>query len=545
MVFFDPINIIVSVASLMNFIIGIIIYIHQPKSAINRSFFSLMMIISVWAFLMVLFRSLAGVNEYDLITVRIMYAVAIFVPALFLVFVIDLLNYKSRFFYMLKIVNTSFVLFVMLWIVQTDILIFDIVLLERKLEPLIIFNKVSNLIYASYIGIAFGVSYLLLVSSIIKSKQGKFRRQVIYILISTGVASSITLTTNLILPILGNFQFNWVGQISLLLMVLFLTYGIYKEQMFNARVATVEVLVSFSLVLALTQIIVSSSLWTTVFSSASLIFFGIFGVVLLRTINREIHAREDLSISNKRFKKLNKRLEEMDEKKNEFLHIATHQLRGPITAINGYASLIVDGDYGAISAKAVKPVEKILSASKVMSETINDYMNIARIEEDNVVQNKTNFDLCKLVDERAGVLMVNAKEKSIDFKVKNIVPDNVCTVNADKNNITQVLNALIENAIKYTMKGNVTVESKLTNDNKKVSVSIKDTGIGVAKNEVAGLFDKFTRADNAKETDAFGTGMGLFIAKNLIEANSGSVKVESEGLNKGTTFTIELPVVGA
>ena len=105
---------------------------------------------------------------------------------------------------------------------------------------------------------------------------------------------------------------------------------------------------------------------------------------------------------------------------------------------------------------------------------------------------------------------------------------------------------MVNNSIKFTEQGTVSVhvaiQEKRT-DQTLIDFQIKDTGIGVAKKEVAGLFDKFTRADNAKETDAFGTGMGLFIAKNLIEANSGSVKVESEGLNKGTTFTIELPVV--
>jgi len=246
--------------------------------------------------------------------------------------------------------------------------------------------------------------------------------------------------------------------------------------------------------------------------------------------------------SKKKLKKLNKKLKEMDEKKTEFLHIATHQLRGPITAIKGYTSLLRDGDYGKMEDEIQLPLQKIMSASEVMTDTINDYMDIARIEEKNLKLEPEDFKLCALVRERVEVARVNAEERGLKL-VLDIPKGAECSVNADRKNITQVINALIENAIKYTKKGTVTVTGERVEGGTMARVHIKDSGIGIPKDELEGIFTKFSRASNAKESSIFGTGMGLFIAKSLMEANGGSIKASSEGNGKGTTFTIELPVV--
>jgi signal transduction histidine kinase len=383
---------------------------------------------------------------------------------------------------------------------------------------------------------------VVLIKSYIHNKSTNIVKDRIQQLIFAFIFGSLGGATNFLPQLLG-INLGAFGNIFMLTYVFFMSFAVLKYNLFNTKVIATRLFSGAILLVLLTNILRSNSLSSWGLNLIMFIIVGVVSILLSKSVFIEVQSREKVEKLAKRLKKLNKRLKVLDERKNEFLHIATHQLRGPITAINGYASLIKEGDYGQVSKKLHEPIANILSASKVMSETINDYMNIARIEEDNVVQNQTEFDLCKLVEERSEVRRINATDKGIDFKLENNVPGDKCVVRADNNNITQVLNALLENAIKYTHKGGVVVTTELVKSGKSVRVSINDTGIGVAKEEVAKLFDKFTRADNAKETDAFGTGMGLFIAKNLIEANGGSIYVDSDGIDKGTTFTIELPVV--
>ncbi len=536
------INTLIGFSVLLNLIYGVIIFAHNPKESINKRLFVLTIIVSLWGVLMIIYRSHPFSDGWNLFITRLLYADAALIPLSFIYLAAALAKIKILHY---KIISASFFLSlvsILYLVFSPDLLILG-VLRPTIGEQVILFNNILHIVYGFYLFSLFSIGFGILIDTYRNTKKLVTRSQIFYLIIGASVATFISFVTNLILPITGDFTFNWVGQISISFMAAFITYGIYKEQIFNTKIALTELVVSASWVLLSINVLFSQTITTRILTIIPLIIFTFLGYMIIHTMKKEISTKERIEEVATSLEKANKKLKELDEKKNEFLHIATHQLRGPITAINGYASLILEGDYGDMPKSAKVPINNILSASKVMSETINDYMNIARIEEDNVVQNMTEFDLCELVDERVEVRLVNAQDKGIKMTIEHDVEGDKCMVKADKNNITQVLNALLENAIKYTHKGEVQVRTELSESGKRVRVSIKDTGIGVAKGEVAGLFDKFTRADNAKETDAFGTGMGLFIAKNLIEANKGKIWVESEGLNKGSTFTIELPVV--
>jgi signal transduction histidine kinase len=334
------------------------------------------------------------------------------------------------------------------------------------------------------------------------------------------------------------------GNFLIILFPVFLGYSMIKHSVFTARAVATELLLLLVNVFVFVRMLLADSPTTLFLEFVFFIAIAIASYMLLRSTYNEVSIRSDLKETLKKVKKLNKKLKEFDEKKTEFLHMATHQLRGPVTAINGYASLIKDGDYGKVSKEMNEPIAKILSAGKVMKDTINDYMNIARIEENRLGPVATDFDLSALVRERAAVRRLSAKEKGITLEMDTSLSKEH-RVHADKQNLTQVINALLENAIKYTKEGSVRVKMKPTKGGTHVQVAVSDSGIGVAKDELEGLFDKFSRASNAKKANIFGTGMGLFIAKGLMEANGGSIKATSEGENKGTTFTIELPTVGA
>jgi signal transduction histidine kinase len=145
-----------------------------------------------------------------------------------------------------------------------------------------------------------------------------------------------------------------------------------------------------------------------------------------------------------------------------------------------------------------------------------------------------------LVKEVADELRPNIKDAGLDLKI-NIIPNNLfMEVNGDRNKLRQVFSNLLDNATKYTLKGSI--EISITEENSKAKIEVKDTGVGIDPAETEKLFGKFNRAKDANKTNVIGTGIGLYLAKKIVEAHDGRIQVFSEGLGHGTTFTIELPL---
>ncbi len=235
---------------------------------------------------------------------------------------------------------------------------------------------------------------------------------------------------------------------------------------------------------------------------------------------------------------MNDKLKELDKLKTEFLSLATHQLRSPLTAIKGYASMVVDGDFGEIGVKAKEAVDRILQSSNNLTLVIEDFLNVSKIESGGMKYVKENFDLSEMVSGMAKDLSITAGKKGLALSYTQDTGNH--HIYGDKEKLRQVVLNFVDNSIKYTEKGSIVVS--LTNTNGKVRIAIKDTGMGVTPEEKAQLFQKFSRADGAK-LNAGGSGLGLYLAKEIIVAHNGNVGIESEGAGKGSTFFVELAAV--
>ncbi|MEK7510798.1 MAG: HAMP domain-containing sensor histidine kinase [Patescibacteria group bacterium] len=231
-------------------------------------------------------------------------------------------------------------------------------------------------------------------------------------------------------------------------------------------------------------------------------------------------------------------LAEIDRLKDEFLSIAAHQLRAPITAIRGYASNIRDGSYGPIPEYLQEPLRVIQDSSRLMANSIEDYLNISRIEQGRMKYERSVFDLTALAGTVVNELTPVATKRGLTISLATPEP---LSIKADIGKMKQVLTNLIDNAIKYTENGSVTVA--VEKRGKQARVTISDTGIGIAEDEIGHLFVKFTRARDANRVNTTGTGLGLYVAKQLVEGNGGKIWVESAGLEKGSRFIFELPAV--
>ena len=226
--------------------------------------------------------------------------------------------------------------------------------------------------------------------------------------------------------------------------------------------------------------------------------------------------------------------------KSEFVSIASHQLRSPITAIRGYVSMLVEGSYGKFPDKAQEVLARIGESSKFMATSIEDYLNVSRIEAGNMKYELSDFNLKEQAEKVSDELRQTAMKKGLVLVFRSGVSGSGM-VHADIGKTRQVIMNFIDNSIKYTPKGTVTVVAHDDPKQKKMWVTISDTGVGMSTETLSEVFDKFVRAKNANQVNVTGTGLGLYVAKKMATGMGGKVWAESEGEGKGSSFHIEFP----
>jgi len=229
---------------------------------------------------------------------------------------------------------------------------------------------------------------------------------------------------------------------------------------------------------------------------------------------------------------------ELEQAKDEFLSIASHELRTPMTAIKGYLSMLLEGDAGPLPQQAKDFLNEIYIANERLVKLVEDILNVSRLESERLQINPRFIDLDQIIQTILNQLKPLAEEKGLALIYEK--PKNLPPVYADPDRVTQILENLIDNAIKFTPQGSIRIF--LQPQQGMVVVSVIDTGIGIAPADQEQLFKKFFRADNAITQKSPGSGLGLYIAKELAKRMDGDLWVESE-LGKGSSFSFSLPLL--
>lgn len=243
--------------------------------------------------------------------------------------------------------------------------------------------------------------------------------------------------------------------------------------------------------------------------------------------------------ANKELEVANERLKQLDQAKTEFVSIASHQLRTPMTGIAGYLSMLVQGDFGKISEEHVKILRQLLDESQRMIRLINLFLNVSKIEAGKFELTFAPTQLEDVVEGELEELRKVAEKKNLTLtfkKPKTPLPK----IRADSDKLKDVILNLVDNAVKYTEKGGITVRVRKLGGS--VRVVVQDTGIGIEPEQAKHLFQKFVRASGIAQIHPDGSGLGLFIAKKIVESHGGKIWVESEGKGKGSTFQFTLPM---
>ena len=249
--------------------------------------------------------------------------------------------------------------------------------------------------------------------------------------------------------------------------------------------------------------------------------------------------QKEVNFQTKELRDANIRLQQLDKAKSEFISLASHQLRTPLSIVKGYISMILEGFWGKINKKQEDQLEKVYLSNERLIRLVDDLLAVSRIE-----SGRLDLDF-KIVSLEKVVINVIEEFKKVFFdkglylkyiKSKNPIP----LIKVDSFKIRQVVQNLIDNAFHYTTEGGATIRLKKNKD--KIIFSIKDTGIGVSKKEKVTLFEKFSRGQSGTKVHTEGTGLGLYLAAKLVTVHQGRAWVESEGKDKGSTFYFELPV---
>ena len=206
--------------------------------------------------------------------------------------------------------------------------------------------------------------------------------------------------------------------------------------------------------------------------------------------------------------------------------------------------MIMDKDYGAVPAKMEEPLRDVFESSERLIVLVNDLLDVSRITSGRMELHIEAVDIYKLTLDVIEEIKPKAEAKNVPINLDNKTHNSVVYVRGDSEKLRQVIINLIDNAIKYTDKGGVTVGFEILDDHN-VRFSVKDNGIGISADELPQLFHRFMRTEEAKLTITEGTGLGLYVAKTIIDALSGRIWAESEGLGKGSTFIFELPAATA
>ncbi|MEI9966816.1 MAG: HAMP domain-containing sensor histidine kinase [Candidatus Moraniibacteriota bacterium] len=322
--------------------------------------------------------------------------------------------------------------------------------------------------------------------------------------------------------------------------VAFLAYSIVKYQILDIKTLAVQVLVAAITILVGAQFFFVRTPLNRSLTLLTLVCILVFGYMLIQSVKREIQRKEELQKMADSLARANERLKDLDNTKSEFISIASHQLRTPLTAIKGYISLLLEGSYGKVPPNIQDVMNKLYSVNDRLIQLVEDLLNVSRIEAGRIQYNFEETQLEPLVADLIDGFKVAAKDKKLTLKLE--LPEHgLPKLLVDPNKLKEVLSNLIDNAIKYTKEGSVAI--LLQQSGPAIRIQVQDTGIGMAPENKAHLFEKFVRSKETSRMVVGGAGLGLFVGKSFVQAMGGRIWAESEGPGKGSTFIVELPLV--
>lgn len=361
------------------------------------------------------------------------------------------------------------------------------------------------------------------------------------LLFSSGVAFFISsfYIGNLVADLLDTWEFEQYGLFGMLVFLALLVIMIVKYEAFNIKILAAQALMGGFIVLIGAEYFFVSSTTGLVLTTITFLLAIVFAYFLIRSVQQEVKRKEELQEISDRLAVANAELHRLDVAKSEFISIASHQLRTPLTAIKGFVSLLLEGAYGKVEPAVGDTLNKVYLANARLMNLVENLLNISRIEAGRIQYQFAPTKIEDLLNELRDLFLLATHEKGLDLRF-NFPTQPLPILSVDGAKIREVISNVIDNAIKYTEKGGISVTAKA--DATKVIITVEDTGVGIDPDDLPHLFKKFERGKNAAQVNVSSTGLGLYVGKSFIEAHGGTIRAESKGKGKGAQFVLELPI---
>lgn len=537
---FDFINTILAVLGFINLVFILIIILSNNLA--GRFFYLIhLSTIFLWIIFMMMYR---GIQEERLAIyfTYLLYAAAAYIPVTFSVF---LMTFKKEFLFKYRYFFFFINILAIIILANLNKIILGVDMNFNGGEKLILFSNYVHFYNLFVLG-AFFFSFFLIYDWYKKTNRQLERMQAVMMFTGGMLTVVLSLVTNVVLPTVGFFGYNWFGQVSTIFLTTFTMYSVNRYKLFDIKVILTEIIIFFILIISFIRIFVKTSMYDTYLNLLFLSVWFLFGIVLIRSVRREVDQKDRAIIladkvakQNEKIELQKKSLQELLKIKEETLHIVNHQLNTPISIMKSATSMFQDKIWNEEKYLGV-----INNEIKRITDTIAQFLAAKKAEDGNIVLNKTKTDFTTLVKSLIDEKMLLKKVRETKIKINFSEEENIPPVSCDVSRITEVISNLLDNAINYSMKDiDVSLVTKTYKKQKVLVLGVKDSGIGIAKDSIEKLFQRFTRLDNAQKTRPDGTGLGLYVCKQIITAHGGRIWVESEGEGKGSTFFVSIPLL--
>lgn len=499
-------------------VLGIIVYFRGTYGPSRQIFIFSTLALIVWT--LVNFFSLT--SAHTLFWARLVLFFAIVLLFSFYLLTHNIVHSKIRRHKGRHIILLAILAFVTLTVTQTKLVFERIDVMDGAPVPVV--GPAIALVALTIIALFIAGSRELLRH--IKAASKKTRKALILVAIGYFAMFALLIITQFIMAsVFANTSLIKFGPLFTLPFLGLTTYAIVRHRLFNIRIIATELFTGLIITATFVSFVLSTSTQDFVVRGTVFIVVTIFGIFLVRGTIREFHA-----------------LEELSNAKTEFISIASHQLRTPLSVIKGYLSLLSEGSFGKMNEKHLEIIKKLYLTNEGMVRLVNDLLNVSRADQGRLIYSLDKTNIGAMINTIVSELSVNAKLKKISLVYE--APRREVLVYADADKLKQVFSNLIDNAIKYTEQGSVVVKISLEEILRgKVQISVKDTGIGIDENDMAHLFERFRRGANGRSINTSGSGLGLYISKRIIGDHKGNIWAQSPGQGKGATFIVELPLL--
>lgn len=525
--------------------LAILVFFKSSKSTLSRVFLTFVIIFSFW-----LVADLVTWVANNYFLVYTFWAPVDFIETLMflsgLYFVLVLINKKDiRSIYKILIFFAALIPFA-ITVTKNSVLGFNYPVCEAINNEFLLNYRFYVEVFV--IGVIFVYTLITLMNKSITNRRSK-----LLVLSSMFLFLGVFGVTSYLSAVTEYYELNLYALFIIPAFLIAITYSIFSLDIFKVRILSTYFIVFGFIILTASQLLFITSTTNRILTIVTIGLSVGLSMLLFKNLKKESDQRlfiekiskelEDskyrLEESNLNLEKANDKLKDVDKLKTEFVSLASHQLRSPLTAIKGYTSMLMEGDYGDLDPKAKDTVERIMESSNNLSLVVEDLLDVTKIEQGGMKYEMEKLDFTQLVSKTVRDLSITAKNKglilnsTIDDKISHFV-------NGDEDKLRQVVINLLDNSMKYTKEGSIDISLE-TNENK-LLLKIKDTGAGISKETLGTLFQKFARGDGAK-LNSSGSGLGLYLVREIMDAHKGRVWVESEGLGKDSTFFVELDEV--